>query len=225
MKKNDNVEGIDFYKTFILCVLIMIIDQGFTLFENAPELFQGGDEIFHIMQAILSVLTQLSASIAAAIIFYYMCQFVDARNCISDIEDVQVHIENLLFQCMKVYGDDEGKSCCIEDLVNKNYIKSNVILDEKYSLKIKIIQDELNHICEFQQLHIYYKKYKNEIESIKEIFNRLLIANNEIHTNVAQINELMNDFVTGAVEIYKSQCSFVDSINKKRIFTFIKMSK
>lgn len=224
MKRNDNVEGIDFYKTFIVCVLIMIIDQGVTFFENAPELFQGGDEIFHIIQAIVSVLTQLSASIAAAIVFYYMCQFVDARKCISDIEAIQWSIENLLFQCRKLY-DDVGNNWCIEDLMDKNYINSNIMFDEKYGLKLEVIRDELNHICEFQQSHIYYKNYKKEIETVKEIFSELLIVNNEMDFNTDRINKLVNDFVTGVFEIYKKQSIFVDSINKNRAFTFIRMSK
>ena len=41
------------------------------MFNNVPELFDGADIIYHSIANILSVITQLAASVAAAIIFYY----------------------------------------------------------------------------------------------------------------------------------------------------------
>ena len=71
--------NIQFAVPFIVCVCIMIFEKIYLMFGTLPELFNGADTVYHIIANILSVVTQLSASVAAAIIFYYCAEFLNKK--------------------------------------------------------------------------------------------------------------------------------------------------
>lgn len=59
------------------------------MFDNCPELFVGADLIYHIIANILSVITQLAASVAAAIIFYYCTELLYKKRDLEKYVDMR----------------------------------------------------------------------------------------------------------------------------------------
>lgn len=70
---------VDYLWLFILCVGFMVMDQIMKYLDYCPELFSGGNYIFHVIQSLTSILSQLAVSVAAAIIFYYVVEFINAK--------------------------------------------------------------------------------------------------------------------------------------------------
>ncbi|WP_148709835.1 hypothetical protein [Hungatella hathewayi] len=87
--------NIQFLIPFIICVCIMLFEKIYLMFNNVPELFDGADIIYHSIANILSVITQLAASVAAAIIFYYCAEFFNKKK---DMEKYSVIRRTLLIQ-------------------------------------------------------------------------------------------------------------------------------
>lgn len=71
--------NIQFGLPFIICVCIMLFEKVYLMLNDLPELFNGADIIYHSVTNILSVITQLAASVAAAIIFYYCAEFLNKK--------------------------------------------------------------------------------------------------------------------------------------------------
>ncbi len=70
---------ISFGKVFIFMIILMVLEKVVLLFKDSPPLFNGADMMFHIFVNILSILSQLAASIAAAIIFFFCIEFVNKK--------------------------------------------------------------------------------------------------------------------------------------------------
>lgn len=70
---------IDFGLGFLLCILMMVFNEVWTILGNLPEAFPYGDFIYHIIVGVVAIINNLAIGIAAAIIFYYAVQFIDKK--------------------------------------------------------------------------------------------------------------------------------------------------
>lgn len=68
---------IDFSLIFVLCIIIMIFGQIWTYLGELPEAFTYGSIIYKVVAVIFFILTNLAIGTAAAIVFYFMTQFLD----------------------------------------------------------------------------------------------------------------------------------------------------
>lgn len=93
---------INFIWIFILCILIMILDQLMKYLDYLPELFNGSNYVFHILQSIVNIVSQLSVSVASAIIFYYVLEFINAKKKIQDLREIRKYILFILYTHMEI---------------------------------------------------------------------------------------------------------------------------
>lgn len=93
---------VDYLWLFILCVGFMVMDQIMKYLDYCPELFSGGDYIFHVIQSLTSILSQLAVSVAAAIIFYYVVEFINAKKKLGDIVEIRKHLIFMMYGHMRI---------------------------------------------------------------------------------------------------------------------------
>jgi len=70
---------IDFGKTFMLSVLIILFSRVWTTLGSFPEAFAYGSVVYQCLDIILFVLCNLSIGVAAAIIFYYVQRYAEKK--------------------------------------------------------------------------------------------------------------------------------------------------
>lgn len=93
---------VDFAWIFILCISLMVIDQIMKYLDYLPELFYGADYIFHIAQSGIVICSQLSVSVAAAVIFYYVAEFINTKKKIADITEIRKYMLFMLYHHMSI---------------------------------------------------------------------------------------------------------------------------
>lgn len=99
---------IDFRRIFIGCLGFIILNNIFSVIDKLPELFVGGDVVYHILSNIVSIIANLAASVAASIIFYYVCMFIDCRKKIDDMTELRKYMLFILYShidILKHIGD------------------------------------------------------------------------------------------------------------------------
>lgn len=101
-KVKDKRFKIDFCWIFIFCISLMIADQIIRYLDYLPELFDGADYIFHVVQSIVAICSQLSVSVAAAVIFYYVLEFINAKKRINDIAEIRKYMLYILYRHMNI---------------------------------------------------------------------------------------------------------------------------
>lgn len=99
---------VDFLWVFISCILFMVIDQIMKYLDYLPELFTGADFIFHILQCGISICSQLAVSVAAAIVFYYVLEFINAKKKIDDITEIRKYMMFILYNHMEIICNTES---------------------------------------------------------------------------------------------------------------------
>lgn len=62
-----------------------LIDTDTYVFAMNMDKFNGGDYIFRIIQSLINIISPLAVSAAAAIIFYYVVEFIYVRKRLEDI--------------------------------------------------------------------------------------------------------------------------------------------
>lgn len=116
---NDERFKINFLGIFILCIIIMSADQIMKYLEYYPELFYGADYIFHIFQSIISICSQLAVSVAAAIIFYYVLEFINEKKKINHFIEIRKYMLFILYNHMNII-------CNMESFKNLNRNKKRL---------------------------------------------------------------------------------------------------
>ncbi|MED3971397.1 hypothetical protein P4658_27250 [Priestia megaterium] len=96
---------IDFGLTFLLCILIMIFGQVWTFLGNFPEAFPYGNIVYNVVVVIFFIFTNLSIGVAAAIIFYFMSQFLDKNRNFEMYSDLRSDILRILYDLMKIVSE------------------------------------------------------------------------------------------------------------------------
>ena len=102
VKINNSRFRIRFAGIFIACIGIMIFDQIMKYLEYLPELFCGGDYIFHFFQSMITICSQLGVSLAAAIIFYYLIEYISAKNRKDDLCTIRKYLLYMLYAHMNL---------------------------------------------------------------------------------------------------------------------------
>lgn len=255
--------NIQFLIPFIICVCIMLSEKIYLMFNNVPELFDGVDIIYHSIANILSVIAQLAASVAAAIIFYYCVEFLNKKK---DMEKYIVFRRILLIQIysfMKIFEHFNG----FEDI---NRAKNNKRMHDLYDVErfyyilrktedYSFRQSLINEIKEYIQKNMsdfhgvirslrstvdelsgsvlsyrYFRNSFNKVNDIKNIFEELdgifIIFKDEIGSGqideedvLNQIAEYFIDFVCEFVDFEVVLGTFVAALNKKNMFTFMRL--
>lgn len=93
-----------FSKVFICSIAIMLTDKVILLFENFNPLIKYGDIIYHFIASILSVVTQLAASVASAIIFYYCIEFVNKKRDMQRYIDIRTTLLLFIYYHMESFA-------------------------------------------------------------------------------------------------------------------------
>ena len=255
--------NIQFLIPFIICVCIMLFEKIYLMFNNVPELFDGADIIYHSIANILSVITQLAASVAAAIIFYYCAEFFNKKK---DMEKYSVIRRTLLIQMyffMEIFehfNDFEVIKCAnnnkrmhdfydvepfyyilrkTEDysfrqsLINeiKEYIQKNM---SDFHGVIRTLRSTVNELSDSVLSYRYFRNSSNKVDDIKNIFeeldNTFIIFKYEIGSGQIDEEEVLNqiaeyfiDFVCEFVDFEVVLGTFVAALNKKKMFTFMRL--
>lgn len=118
---------IDFRLSFALCIIIMIFDQIWRFFENSPEAFVYGDIIYHVVAVISFIFTNLAIGIAAAIVFYFMAQYLDKNKNFEIYAALRADTSRLLYTHMMILKEIKE----FEGLNNDRYADFFYILDER----------------------------------------------------------------------------------------------
>lgn len=137
-------------------------DQIIKCFEDSPELFKGANYIFHIIQSLVSIISQLAVSVAAAIIFYYIMEFINAKKRINDIVEIRKSVLFMLYNHMRILCHTQ-----IFDKLNRDKKR----LADRF--KIFLIVDipiflECYNECETEKLHDELVDYFRSVESNAE---------------------------------------------------------
>lgn len=255
--------NIQFSIPFIICVCIMLSEKIYLMFDDFPELFNGADIVYHSIANILSVITQLAASVAAAIIFYYCAEFLNKKK---DMEKYSVLRRILLIQMysfMEIFehfNNFDVIKCAnnnkrmhdyydvepfyyvlrkIEDnsfrqsLINeiKEYIQKNM---NDFHGEIRALRSSVNKLSASVLSYRYFRNSFNKVDDIKNIFeeldNTFIIYKDEIGSGQIDEEEVLNqiaeyfiDFVYKFVDFEVVLGTFIASLNKKKMFTFMRL--
>lgn len=99
---------IDFSKTFIFSVLIILLSKVWTILGSFPEAFAYGSIIYHFFDVILFVLCNLSIGVAAAIIFYYVQRYTEKKKDFKLYTELRRILLFLLYKHLKILSEIEG---------------------------------------------------------------------------------------------------------------------
>ncbi len=100
---------------FIVCIGVLIFDQIMKYLDNLPELFVGGDYLFHFFQSIVSICSQLGVSVAAAIIFYYVIEYTNVKKQKDDLETIRKYLLYTLYAHMNLLCNTKSFECLNRD--------------------------------------------------------------------------------------------------------------
>lgn len=118
-KIHDKRFKINFLCIFICCIIIMVMDQVIKYLDSYPELFYGADYIFHISQSIINICSQLAVSISAAIIFYYVLEFINEKKKLNHFIEIRKYMLFILYKHMEII-------CNIKSFKNLNRNKKRL---------------------------------------------------------------------------------------------------
>lgn len=101
-----------------ICLFIMFLNQIMKYLDYLPSLFYGADFIFHMLQLIVDISSQLSVSFLAAILFYYAAEFINEKKKIREFLEIQDIIrmmftthENIIdnIESFRVFKEDKTR--------------------------------------------------------------------------------------------------------------------
>lgn len=172
-KVNDERFKINFSWIFIVCIMIMIADQIMRYLDCYPELFYGGDYAFHILQSAISICSQLSVSVAAAVIFYYAIEFINEKKKMDDFIEIRKYIIFILYKHMDILYN-------IESFKKLNRDKKRLNGDDKLFLIVDIpILLECYKKCSGEKIKVELNNYFSKIHENTEK-KRMLLMNLEL---------------------------------------------
>ncbi|UOE53525.1 hypothetical protein [Cytobacillus oceanisediminis] len=99
---------IDFGLAFAICIIIMILGQVWTYLGELPEAFTYGSIVYKVVATLFFILTNLSIGTAAAIVFYFMQQFIEKKKTFETYTDLRADSYQLLYVNMMILRDIHG---------------------------------------------------------------------------------------------------------------------
>lgn len=138
---------------FIICICIMIFEKFFLIFDNFPELFAGGDIIYHAVANILSIITQLAASVAAAIIFYYCTEFLNKKKDMEIYCDMRRELLITIYFIMDLFERFDSFSAIKCSNTNKRW--HDVYDIEPFCNCLKCLDNKKDYQILKEQLQVY----------------------------------------------------------------------
>lgn len=100
---------------------------------NIPKLFTYSDYIFHFLQSIITICSQLGVSIAATIIFYYIIELVNAKKRKEDLETIRKYLLFILYVHMNIICNTESYKILNRDKLRlKGDLKMFLTIDLPY---------------------------------------------------------------------------------------------
>lgn len=226
---------IQFGRIFIICVSIMFIDQIFRLFESAPVLITWGNEIYHTLYVLITVSSMLSASIAAAIIFYYTLEFYNKKKDMSTYIDLRrdflfimyTHIEllsNLTHFATLKKPFNRYTTVHIEPFL---YLFSCLNLSDEDFLEdlMQLLISEKGSIPQNYRYHIetlktksnrlYFKNSIDHFDTLFDLYEELetWCEHLEIPDNQIDDAEVLSNLTMSYIEFLKHTCSFYVDVN------------
>ena len=234
--------NIQFAIPFIICICIMLSEKVYLMFNDFPELFVGADIIYHSVANILSVITQLAASIAAAIIFYYCSEFLSKKK---DMEKYIVMRRSLLitmyffmdmferfdnFEVIKCSNNNKRMHDVYDVEPFYNLLKKAENDDAFYHSLEKQVEQLNNMVVSYR----YFRNSFDNMNDIKNIFEELdttfIVYKDEIGTGEIDEEKALNemaesfiDFVCNYVDYEVKLGTFITAINRKQAFTFMRL--
>ena len=250
---------IDFLLPFLISLAIMIAYEIIKNLAELPPLFSGADTLYDIILSVFSIASQLSVSFAAAIVFYYLAEFLNKRKALDKYIDCRrvirtaliVMLDDLtrvdIFSSMRLsvlnkrmYDGDDIQA--FNHILRENDISS---LTPKFEM-LFIDNDELVLGLSRMLTSLSsslgknsYEYFKNSSEMIDGISNS--ITDFEMYSNCwiesmgenkmqydskTAMDEMTKSFLYAIYDIfeYEERISlFMDSINQKKIITFMKL--
>lgn len=180
--------NIQFAIPFIVSICIMLFEKIYLLFDNLPELFNGGDIIYHSIANILSVVAQLAASVAAAIIFYYCSEFLNKKRNMNLYIDFRRTLLITLYFIMDILEQFDN----FETIRRSTTKRMHDVYDVKpFYFTLKNIEDEKNYQYLLNQLKQYLQININELSNYMRGFHSTI---KELTNNVSNYRYFRNSF-------------------------------
>lgn len=216
IKLNNKLFKIRFAYIFLICIGVLILDQIMKYLDNLPELFTGADCIFHFFQSFLNICSQLGVSVAAAIIFYYLLEYVNAKKRKDDLETIRKYLLYLLYAHMNLVCNTKSFECLNRDKQRlRGPLKMFLIMDLPFffwaygKTSNDTMQCELNKYFLWAHnngnrgtLISYLCSFASDIDELKRL--KLISAYKGFRNNIEELCAVYEEFYNGVV-IYKSE--------------------
>lgn len=166
---------IQFNKVFIVCIIIMIFEKVFLIFESANELIVFGDAIYHFFGGLIGITSQLSSSIVAAIIFYYALEFINKQNSMEEYLDFRRHHLYINYFHMEVLSQlSSFDELTIRKGEHEYFYYDDIavfrdIFYEKFDHNFDLLKTQ---ICDLYKQTAIFDKYVKSCEKELKIINK-----------------------------------------------------
>lgn len=167
---------IQFSKLFVGSIFVMLVEKFVLLLENSKPLIKYGDIIYHFMTNILSVVAQLAASVAAAIIFYFCIEFANKKRDMEKYIDIRRTLLFSIYSHMKFFSRIEGFESIRLGNLNKSFYDADSVEIFVRVAKKEFTEHNREVLLEKVKQGIKYAKdfegdlraYNSDIESLKK---------------------------------------------------------
>lgn len=173
---------VDFGLVFIICLIITIFNEIWSMVDKIPELFKHGDIIYHIIKSGISIINNIAVSIAAAIIFYYAVEFLGKKKNYEMYTDIRKNILFMFYKHLKVltkldwFSEIITRERRVPDFYDIFDVPVLVKLFKEISTEeeVLIIKNELNNFFQIQNKNFmveFADSFKKDIAEIKNKMN------------------------------------------------------
>ncbi len=159
---------IQFATPFLICLGIMILEKVYLLFDDCPELFAGADVIYHIASDILTIATQLAASVAAAIIFYYCTELLYKKRDMEKYIDMRRSLLLTMYSMMELLERFDAFS--IINCTNTGRKTHDISDVEPFCACLKQLKDHAAEQALAGQINEYVKNHVEEFSRYMRLF-------------------------------------------------------
>jgi len=217
----------------------MLFSKLWEFLKNRPEAFPYGDEIFHAIEVIFYILSNLAIGIAAAIVFYYMGFYLDKKKNMESYQYFRSDVRRLLFNHKDLLREIEEFKILNEekkpgewfyqtkDIYNlidsynkihskeqKKQFENNLInyffnLSEEELMEIRNKFENSSKIIDNQKEKRYFKDSKDLIESFTPMMYEDGDLELSFHLFITEETKELKQQY--AEELVKDYCEFLDA--------------
>lgn len=168
----------DFGTIFIICLLINLCNEIWTLMDKIPEIFNYGDIFYHIFKIIFSIISSIAASIIAAIIFYYIVEFIGKKKDYENYTTIRKYIFFMFYNHLTIltklnsFSEIKNRKRRIPDFYDIYDIPvlAKLYKDINTEKKILVFKKELSDFFENKNdIENFSNSFEKAIESIKNM--------------------------------------------------------